>query len=264
MLTPYQFASNSPVSGIDQDGLEYYWTANGVYLGHLNNSQDVYTASEIKDGVALNSASLGVKYTQFITGAAAVYGESSHEDFEEANSIAAIYISGRNRTAYGLKHGGKTFRKTTDIARNKNGAMKQSLAATIAYYNGVDYSNGANAWDGVDQVKYEESDDNLHENGTELHMNTEGWIIPEDLFKAWKQAVGKKFKAPQKKYTPVDIKDKKGRLVLAKDRITLKGVAQYGKTMFWKRVYEKKPKTETNNQKTEVKKTNGNGNTDSN
>jgi len=32
-LTPYQFASNSPVSGIDLDGLEYYFAADGSYLG---------------------------------------------------------------------------------------------------------------------------------------------------------------------------------------------------------------------------------------
>jgi RHS repeat-associated protein len=32
-LTPYQFASNSPVSGIDIDGLEYYFASDGSYLG---------------------------------------------------------------------------------------------------------------------------------------------------------------------------------------------------------------------------------------
>ena len=32
-LTPYQFASNSPISGIDLDGLEYYYAADGKFLG---------------------------------------------------------------------------------------------------------------------------------------------------------------------------------------------------------------------------------------
>jgi RHS repeat-associated protein len=39
-LTPYQFASNSPVSGVDQDGLEYFFAADGSFLGHLPNAND--------------------------------------------------------------------------------------------------------------------------------------------------------------------------------------------------------------------------------
>jgi RHS repeat-associated protein len=33
MLTPYQFASNCPISGVDLDGLEYYYAANGKFIG---------------------------------------------------------------------------------------------------------------------------------------------------------------------------------------------------------------------------------------
>ena len=33
MLTPYQFTSNSPISGVDLDGLEFYFAADGTYLG---------------------------------------------------------------------------------------------------------------------------------------------------------------------------------------------------------------------------------------
>ena len=32
-LTPYQFASNCPISGVDLDGLEFYYAADGSYLG---------------------------------------------------------------------------------------------------------------------------------------------------------------------------------------------------------------------------------------
>ncbi len=31
-LTPYQFASNSPISGVDLDGLEFYYAADGKFL----------------------------------------------------------------------------------------------------------------------------------------------------------------------------------------------------------------------------------------
>jgi hypothetical protein len=38
MLTAYQFASNSPISGVDMDGLEYVFASNGSYMGHKENS----------------------------------------------------------------------------------------------------------------------------------------------------------------------------------------------------------------------------------
>ena len=37
MLTPYQFASNSPIAGVDLDGLEFYFAADGTYLGQSKN-----------------------------------------------------------------------------------------------------------------------------------------------------------------------------------------------------------------------------------
>ncbi|MFS2186922.1 RHS repeat-associated core domain-containing protein [Mucilaginibacter sp. Mucisp84] len=43
-LTPYQFASNSPISGTDQDGLEYYYSMNGnrgVKLGQIGSNTEV-------------------------------------------------------------------------------------------------------------------------------------------------------------------------------------------------------------------------------
>lgn len=33
MLSPYQYASNSPIAGVDLDGLEFYFSADGSYLG---------------------------------------------------------------------------------------------------------------------------------------------------------------------------------------------------------------------------------------
>jgi len=41
MLTPYQFASNSPIAGIDLDGLEFYYAADGAFVakGKTNSTQ---------------------------------------------------------------------------------------------------------------------------------------------------------------------------------------------------------------------------------
>jgi RHS repeat-associated protein len=65
-LTPYQFASNRPIDGIDLDGLEYYYAADGYYLGRggdpnnkevrLATATEVYTSTgkQIVRAVNLN------------------------------------------------------------------------------------------------------------------------------------------------------------------------------------------------------------------
>jgi muramidase (phage lysozyme) len=44
-LTPYQFASNSPVSGVDRDGLEYYYVNDGTLIGKIGTDTRVMLIS---------------------------------------------------------------------------------------------------------------------------------------------------------------------------------------------------------------------------
>ena len=247
MLTPYQFASNSPISGIDLDGLEYYFSSNGLFLGHIGKSQEVWTADKVDskiiknaDGssktidIPVNPQNLNVMYPDFIKSSSIVYGESSHTSDKEANSIAAIYISGRNKLSYAVKrHLAVSFRNTNDEARNVNSptgrAMQQAIKSVIDYHNGIDYSNGADAWDGEDQAIFNGSDDRFSTGKYELHMNTEGWKISDKDFNSWKAAIGKRFKAPQIKYAPGNYKGYKNA-----GKISLISTAQYGKSIFWK------------------------------
>ncbi len=37
MLAPYQYANNCPIAGVDLDGLEFYFAADGSYLGQSKN-----------------------------------------------------------------------------------------------------------------------------------------------------------------------------------------------------------------------------------
>src|SRR5690606_3531311 len=57
MLTPYQFASNSPIAGIDIDGLEFYFTADGKLFEHktswLSNKKPI--PNNIKNQVRVAS-----------------------------------------------------------------------------------------------------------------------------------------------------------------------------------------------------------------
>jgi len=53
MLTPYQFASNSPIAGVDLDGLEFYYAADGSYLGQSKKGGTqlrIATKYEAKNG----------------------------------------------------------------------------------------------------------------------------------------------------------------------------------------------------------------------
>jgi len=74
-LTPYQFASNTPIQGIDIDGLEVYYTADGSLIGKIGDNTSVRRVDE-KDvktvGAYVNWAN-GTKqdkYKEYATGKA--------------------------------------------------------------------------------------------------------------------------------------------------------------------------------------------------
>jgi len=55
MLTPYQFSSNSRISGIDLDGLEYYFAANGSLIAKFGNSTEVRIVTDEKVIESINA-----------------------------------------------------------------------------------------------------------------------------------------------------------------------------------------------------------------
>jgi hypothetical protein len=48
-LTPYQFASNSPISGVDLDGLEYFYAGDGRLLGKIGSNNQVFKVENAED-----------------------------------------------------------------------------------------------------------------------------------------------------------------------------------------------------------------------
>src|SRR6218665_926192 len=243
--SPYAFSENRVIDGIDLEGLEFYYTVNGQFLGKVGDSQDVYTADEIiyrvsecSDGTLglevefPNANNLNIKHSKFISKASAVYGESSHaykiDSKEEVFAIASVHQ--RNKVAYGTNSAqAKVFRNTPEADRNGT-FMQTAIAAEInAINSGTDYSYGATMWDGQEQSLIDS--DIYSSGGFEYHMNTMGWTISDDHYESWKEAVGSKFKAPPKKYTPGKYS---GNKFATANTIALKSTAQYGKTIFWK------------------------------
>jgi RHS repeat-associated protein len=62
-LTNYQFASNSPIAGIDLDGLEYFFAADGRFLGRVGADTKVRIANSGKEDFVAKY----VKYTNTAT-----------------------------------------------------------------------------------------------------------------------------------------------------------------------------------------------------
>ncbi len=69
-LSVYEFASGSPISGIDLDGLEYYYAPDGTLLGHLGNNlivfvvDDKYIKQAVKEIHEINSKKTPEKKAQ--------------------------------------------------------------------------------------------------------------------------------------------------------------------------------------------------------
>ncbi|MFT4092337.1 MAG: DUF4280 domain-containing protein [Niabella sp.] len=232
----------------------YFYNRTGVYEGHVTgqktgDEKDVYACdgkAEKKD-TFINAKKLLSDYDKFIRDASTIYGESSAAysvvDKYEFYAIASVHK--RNSIAYGVNSDyAKKFRNLSDSERDKNEAMKYSIAGEInALIGGHDYSNGAKQWDGAEQTHIPEKTPDLTSNGKFMFkVNVMGWDISDEHYKSWKSVISKKFgekyfNVSQKKYGVANYKG-----MTNKNKIRLKSAAQYGLTMFWKEVDITKPK----------------------
>ncbi|MEO7088616.1 MAG: RHS repeat-associated core domain-containing protein [Bacteroidia bacterium] len=170
MLTPFQFSSNTPIAGIDRDGLEFYYKPNGQFIKRIGKSQQVFTADDVEVQktktatvfVPINPRSLNINHSEFIKFAGTAYGESSVGDKvynkKEVWGIASAMlnykkISGKSVIAYASSNPNaqfKIFSNTSDKARNGTFQQTAIAGAINALTDGVDYSNGGTNWAGND------------------------------------------------------------------------------------------------------------------
>jgi RHS repeat-associated protein len=186
-LTPYQFASNAPIQAIDIDGLEYYYAADGKYLGQgSSNSTEVRLARVLSDG-KFYSVGVDGKFTQDL-----VVVNSNHETFQKFAAMVYAETVGMKKSgntaydskeAYSLASATKNFiSKSVDVGLNytvedvfvksgfssaigtklyqdylESGYTENWISSNSAVINallgGTDYSNGAFLWDGIDFMK---------------------------------------------------------------------------------------------------------------
>lgn len=222
-----------------------YYSSTGEHLGSDNiDDKKTYKADEVtkdESGKVIGGkgiVDLKINHDKFIRASSTVYGESSltgSELKEEMYALASVHKNYPKEAAYGAYgKNARIFRSTSLVDRNKNPRMKLAIAAEInALLGGFDYSFGARYWDGKDQAiwstKLHGNESHVDFNGgkknLELHMNTRGWTMSDDLFKRWGDNIGKNFRAPKEREATVG--NNKG-------NITLQGTAVYGNTIFWK------------------------------
>lgn len=139
---------NSPISGIDLDGMEHYYAADGSYLGVSIHNDDknnrlkdhVYLGAREKDGVTILSrgAMIHSSYSEFKKVLGTIYNESSSSnqipngklDWKEA---AGIYDVMENRAPFfGGSVESSWFKKAGIYGLNKS----SSLAVRNYNYDG--------------------------------------------------------------------------------------------------------------------------------
>lgn len=259
------FDENSFLNG-DTDNLEggYYYDYNGYFLNREGQSNNVFIADKLivvdiidskdtkkKTGTKneyVNAIPLYTNNQKLIDLAATAYSESSIgykiESWEEVYAIAYIHYKYPKKVAYGKgKNLFKKFLNESPQKRNNNFMRHCITGAINAYLKGKDYSNGADAWDGVEQSHL--TGTTCKENGFESHAATQGWTISDELFSKWKAGIlsakdekgNLKFsdayiKAPQHNKAKKCYKQKG--VYYNENLYRLRSVAAFGASIFWK------------------------------
>ena len=152
MLTPYQFASNRPIDGIDMDGLEYLPYLSSMYRlqEHVSTNQNITTSSTVLNTIYKNIPALlqDPKYQSFkyvSGGPVTAWGR----DWDGTRDGANVYQSGKYYNAgqkfYGKADEGKS---TNGIASLKGNATQQTLIIA-QNINGVGGALGASGLGGM-------------------------------------------------------------------------------------------------------------------
>ncbi len=96
-LTPYQFASNTPIWAIDLDGLEAYYSNEGIFQRW--GSDKSATASVI---ISETNTTLGLNYTEFLNRSNWVYGEGGGK-YTNRYAMAIRNLRKSGTSGYGPK-----------------------------------------------------------------------------------------------------------------------------------------------------------------
>ena len=182
--TPYAFAMNRVIDGVDLDGLEYFYAADGRFLGRTGTSTTVhvvmnsdvtneiaiqgikdYNAGKIADDVWENkintdTRSLGatINHAQFQISSNIVRQEGATADAEEYLWIAHTAnnaAKASNKTLYsklmtGYSRVSKKNKTPLSTSNNTTTAKAARAGVIDVLSGGLDPTKGSTFWDGTD------------------------------------------------------------------------------------------------------------------
>lgn len=181
--SPYPFAMNSPISGIDLDGLEYYYTADGKLLGNRTtdaqgNKLDEKTANSVRLATSVstvkdektgrsyqvfdNEQDLNISHTDFQISANIIKHESQTGDQMELLYIAHTAVNRAEELKTDVKSllstSYSSVKKKNKVAlpdSDESNAANHARAGLINALSGApDPTNGATFWDGTDLLAW--------------------------------------------------------------------------------------------------------------
>jgi RHS repeat-associated protein len=199
--SPYAFAMNCPISGIDLDGLEYYYSSGGTFLGHTTtdangNKLDDKTANSVKLATSVTQTDnytmyngvvdLSISHADFQKAANIIRQESTTGDRTELLYIAHTSVNEANNRNVGVADllsttfssvpsSGKTLLADDN---NSNSASYARAGLIHALGGGADPTYGATRWDGTDFLAWGLNGPY----GAHQKLREEGVSISEELY----------------------------------------------------------------------------------
>jgi RHS repeat-associated protein len=167
MLTPYQFASNTPIQAIDLDGLEAYYTVDGRLIGKWGKSPVVKIVENKKVIAEMNAVSIGPwDLTKFPAKDPRIHQEdhenkswdlskNSHQIFDNKDKTAAEWAKTNGEKSiknnkemysaiYALNIGGTTYYNSTPALTGNAADVSMEQGAKTANWllvNGISPNN---------------------------------------------------------------------------------------------------------------------------
>ena len=208
-MSPYHYGANNPIRVVELDGMDYYYTQDGVYLGQDDKkTQYVYSVNNdsysgedgnfvvMESGLTqiMDNEGNGMLHDQFKDLAGTLYAEGS-STWEEAAGIYSVMENRGNadgKTTNEVASGGGIYGyserdKIDDPRANKDNVQNAYKGLIKGATESTDYSGGGYFWHGKDfGLKDWKANKSFYQAGFDFTNNS------HDLWKQGDHASGNK------------------------------------------------------------------------
>ena len=179
MLTPYQFASNTPIMAIDLDGLEMYYAANGTYLGKSGKSIEIRVITNEKVAA---TAKKNLTHSNWNHDWLGSFSQKAYDNPNQA-ALEWAYENGSKSDMSAISYSEEPYKEKLfefgamiGSLDTKDGAQKPIILYTIGTTVGGEYGDEGQ----VDVPKSETLPGWKREHGIHSHTGPEGTSSSQD------------------------------------------------------------------------------------